>query len=403
MFSTQDWRYLQLRGGQLVVPLAFATIHVAFFGDSSDSPSDTSLARRRRMLLVFIGWLGMVSYQGASLLLPIHLAGVAGLLLAWKRGGSPLDRRRAIEPVFTAIGLALGLTLNPYMDARASTWRFAAYHVLNMGSDTARLYEDLEVAEFHGFPLVTFAENPEWGVLLALAIIGLCLVGLDLWRKRPVPRDIAVIAPITLVCILLTAKAMRVREYAVPLVFVFFALLARGQQALPRFTRVTVGALVGGLAFFGLVQHWLRTSFLIDQHLPTDEYAGARPLLDLNGDRPILNIAEADYCMLKWQKPDVVCVQGLSRYFLYPNRAIYKDVWELHDRALTSSDTIPILRRFYDRGVRLVATHGKHSLAAWAREHPEVLVPLFTSPTGNGAVLWGIDPSGFRRGSRFFR
>jgi hypothetical protein len=121
----------------------------------------------------------------------------------------------------------------------------------------------------------------------------------------------------------------------------------------------------------------------------TDQYEGAELLLAANGARPILNIAEADYCMLKWRKSDVVCVQGLSRYFLYANKELFDDVWELHDRADTSPQVRDILARVAARGVRLVATHRAHKLAAWAEAHPEALVARWRSPR-TGAVLWEI-------------
>jgi hypothetical protein len=66
--------------------------------------------------------------------------------------------------------------------------------------------------------------------------------------------------------------------------------------------------------------------------------------------------------MLRWQWDRVVCVQALSRYFIYPYPSLFHDIWELHDRADTSPETAAILRRFWDRGVRLVATHPEAGL-----------------------------------------
>ena len=166
-----------------------------------------------------------------------------------------------------------------------------------------------------------------------------------------------------------------------------------------RLRSVVLTPVVGALVLFGLVYHWESTWLLIDDHLPTTQYDGARALLEANGDRPVLNIAEADYAMLKWQKPDVVCVQGLSRYFLYPDRALYAEVWELHDRADTSADTAAILGHFFQRGVRLVTTHRTHALARWAERHPGALVPLFAS-RANQSVIWAIDPLGLRAEGR---
>jgi hypothetical protein len=129
---------------------------------------------------------------------------------------------------------------------------------------------------------------------------------------------------------------------------------------------------------------------ILKTHLPTRQYRGARAILEANGDRPILNIAEADYCMLLWEYDRVVCVQALSRYFIYPYPELFHDVWELHDRADVSPETLPILRRFWDRGVRLVAAHRTHKMMTYARAHPEVLHPVFCSPV-DGACIFALD------------
>jgi hypothetical protein len=187
----------------------------------------------------------------------------------------------------------------------------------------------------------------------------------------------------------LTARAMRVRDYAVPFAVVLFALLARRAPRLRTdFARGATAALVVGLLGVGLTYHWEATWLFVERHFATEAYRTARPILEANGARPILNIVESDYCLLKWQKSDVVCVQGLSRYFIYPDKSLFHDVWELHDRADTSAEIEAILRRFAARGVRLVAIHTDHKLARWAEEHPEVLVPVYNSMLG--ASLWEI-------------
>ncbi len=178
LFSTQDWRFLQLRGGQLMVPLLFALTQVAFFEPR---------AWRRRLLLVALGYVAMLSYHGGLVLLAFQLGGVAALL-ALKR--NELAGGRLWEPALTAIGLALGLTVNPYMDRRASTWRFAALHVGDMGRDTAHLYDDQLMAEFHGFPASVLLSHPEWLVLLLAVLVALGVVVWRSWREpEGAPRD----------------------------------------------------------------------------------------------------------------------------------------------------------------------------------------------------------------------
>ena len=86
--------------------------------------------------------------------------------------------------------------------------------------------------------------------------------------------------------------------------------------------------------------HGRTTVPLIKTHLPTHEYR-ERARLEVNGDHPILNVAEADYGMLRWEYDGVVGVQALSRYFIYPYPALFHDVWQLHHRADTSEETVP--------------------------------------------------------------
>ena len=383
LFSTQDWRYLQLRGGQFIVPLLFAMTHVAFF---------EARPFKRRALLLVIAYAATLSYHGGLVLLPFHVAGTAALLLLRR---SEISLGQVWEPGITAAGLALGLTLNPYMDARASTWRFAALHVGQMGRDSARLYDDQPLAEFHGFPLRVLAAHGEWGLLLVGVLIAIAWVSLRaLGRRHPVSRESIVLSGMALAGIALTAHAMRTREYSVPIAFALFAVLA------PR-SRDSWGshAAAGGVACLLAVAfalHGRTTVPLIRSHLPTHQYRGARSLLEANGSRPILNIAEADYAMLRWEYDDVVCVQALSRYFIYAYPALFHDVWELHDHADTSDETLAILGRFWDRGVRLIASHRTHSIARFAQAHPDVLEPLFRSNI-SGAFIFAIDGPAIHR------
>jgi hypothetical protein len=373
LFSTQDWRFLQLRGGQLAVPLLFALAHVAFFEPR---------AGRRRWTLLGIGYLAMLSYQGGLVLLPFHVGGVAALVVARHPGG----RARLVDPLATAMGLALGLTVNPYMNGRAATWRFAALHIGQMGRDTAHLYDDQEIAEFHGFPARVLASHPEWLLLLIAVIATSAIVA---WRARVDPgrvrSDAIVLSGMALTGIALTAQAMRIREYSVPVAFALLAVVApRGAPS-----RLVTGV-ASVLLAFALVIHGRATMAMLTTHLPTDQYLGARALLESNAERPILNVAEADYGLLRWQYDRVVCVQGLSRYFIYPYPALFHDVWEIHDRADTSPETPAVLRRFWDRGVRLVAAHRTHAVTRFAETHPTMLRLVFRSPT-DGASIYAID------------
>jgi hypothetical protein len=377
IFSTQDWRYLQLRGAQLIVPLLFAMTHVAFFEPR---------ARRRRWLLFAIGYVALLSYHGGVILLPFHVGGVLALGLVGLFGRRELAPWQLFEPAITALGMAAGLTLNPYMDARASTWRFFWFHLTTMGTDSAGLYVGQDEGQFHGFPFAGLVAHPEWLILLGATVVAVLYVA---FRSRDrAGKDAIALAGMSVVGIALTAQAMRTREYSVPVAFALLAVLApRARESL------RVVALGGPLVAVAMVLHGQDTLPLLETHLPTDEYRGARAILEANGDHPVLNIAEADYSMLRWEYDEVVCVQGQSRYFIYPYPALFHDVWELHDRPETSPETMAILQRFYDRGVRLVAVHRTHRMVRFAEAHPEVLRVVFVSKV-NGATIYELAPEG---------
>jgi hypothetical protein len=373
LFSTQDWRFLQLRGGQVALPLLFALIQSLF----------ESRPARRYVAMVAISYLGMLCYQGAIVFLPFHAAGAVAVVVARK------DFRRLLEPGLTALGLALGLTANPCMDARASTWRFAALHIGRMGRDVAHLYEDQDIAEFHGFPGWALVAHPEWLCLLASVIVGACVaVRRFMVARNDASAEAVVLATLALAGAVLTSQVIRTREYSVPIAICFLASLAPRRRP-DRLDNV----LVTGLLALTLVVHGRATLPLIRTHLPTHQYSGTRELLAANGDHPILNIAEADYCLLRWEYERVVCVQALSRYFIFHDPVLFQDVWQLHDRPDDEPRTRAALRRFWNRGVRLVAVHRTHKMMRFAESHPSQLIPVFRSPV-NGAAIFAIDPAG---------
>ncbi len=379
-FSTQDWRYLQLRGGQLVLPLVYAMAHVAFPPDGAEGQGSPW---RRRAWLTAIAYVALVSYHGGVVLLPLHAGGVLAIALLRRRD---LLRGQLADPLFTALGMALGLTVNPYMDARASTWRFFALHVGEMGRDKRHLYDDQDIAEFHGFPARLFLQHPEWLVL----IVGLAgAIAYVVAKRRTVRTDAIAITGMALAGAVMTAQAIRTREYSVPIAFALFAVLAP-RRAPSRFVAAIAAVTLGDALFLHEAQTLEQVMY---SGLPTSQYRGAEAVLEANGDHPILNVAEADYCMLRWEYPRVVVVQALSRYFIYPYPDLFHDVWELHDHAATSPETLAILRRFWDRGVRLVSVHRTNGVMQFAAAHPEVLRPVFVSRT-NGATIFALEEGG---------
>ena len=163
IFSNQDWRYLQLRGAQLMLPLLLIHVELLAF---------TKVSRRRSLLLVLTAWFAMLSYHGALLLFPV--AGCVALTsLCYAAPSRPLATRLLVgvhDLGVTAVGLAMGLVLNPYADWHGTTFRFCFYHVWHMGRDTHNLYADQAAAEFHGMSPAILAAYPEWGLLLLVTL-----------------------------------------------------------------------------------------------------------------------------------------------------------------------------------------------------------------------------------------
>ncbi len=384
LFSNQDWRYLQLRGAQLLLPLMLVLVELIAFRAAS---------RRRNALLVATVWLATLGYHGAAILLPIACTAA---LAAHISDEGPSHFRgwltaAARDVGLTVIGLLLGLVVNPYADRRGSTFRFFAYHLWKMGRDSNNLYADQAQAEFHGMPFSTIVWFPEWGLLLLATLGSLLWMGTRFIRRLPPLREANILGALALLGIVLVAQAVRTREYAVPLAVALLAVLW-GRRAPPQ---RWVGPLTVAGACVALALKVPTTVALARQHLPTDMYRGAQGLLVANGSSPVLNLAEADFGMLRIQYPDVVCAQALSRYFLLPHRDVYDDLWYLY-RSPGDSEarTGQTLERFYARGVHIVATHGNRPLDGWAKTHSDWLKVVFRSPVSAARLYKLSIPTG---------
>jgi len=376
LFSNQDWRYLQLRGAQLLLPLMLAFIELIAFVRAS---------RWRNLLVLTTAWLAMLSYHGAVMLLPIAATSAAAAqLCATSRGGISVRLRAIVRDTSLAVtGLLMGLVINPYADRHGSTFRFMIYHLTKMGRDSNNLYADQPLAEFHGMPPALLVSHPEWGLLLLATLGTLMWLLARAVLRRPPACDACVLGALALLGIVFVSQAVRMREYAVPLAFAFLAIAWRDSKPVPRWYR-PLPLLVASAALMLKVPETVR---LTRQHLPTHLYRGAHYLLAANRTHPVLNLAEADFGMLRIEYLDVVCVHSLSRYFLLPNRAVYDDLWYLYrSPGQSEARTEQVLRRFQERGVRLVATHGNRALDVWATEHPGWLEVAFRSPVSAARI-----------------
>ena len=366
-FSSQDWRYLQLRGGQLMAGLCLVFVHVAFF---------TEAAKKRRWLIFVVTYCAMLSYHGAVILLPFHIAGLVALLLTSK---TPADRARWFEPAITALGLFAGLLVNPYMNLRFATFRFAALHIFHMGTDSAKLFAGRENVEFNPFPISHLWLEYGWGILFLVLLAGLGLVASRLVTKKPVAREVIVFAALTALSIVLTARAVRMREYGVPIAFVFLAVLLR-----PKDIRVALLRSLGGALLIvvsaSLYAQWHRTRDLMLREKPLNFYEGAAPVIEASHGAPILNLTQSDAMSLTWELPSARVAQALSPYFIYlHDRGLYEDIKRLRLGGTTASTT-EALARFQQRGVRLVAVSQHKHMTAFAAEHPDLLRLAYEHP-----------------------
>ena len=365
------WRYLHLRGAQLLVPILLFFLASAFYEDG---------ARKRRITLFCCAFLGMLSYQGAIVLLTAHIAGLGAW---WVLKPSTFSWKRAWEPTLTGAGLAAGLTFNPYMNASGQTWEFAGYHLFTMGVDRDGLYG--RVAEFHGFAPEWFFAHLEWLFFALAVVVGLGWLLRTRLQKQELTRDQAVNAGLAVLGILMTSMATRATEYSVIFGVLFLSSLT------PRIERAALTTKLSRLLpLVIIVPLWLhagQTAQALNTRntLHTRMYEGAKPHLERNGSSPVLNLVEADYNTLLWEYSDTRCVQGLSRYFLIQNHQAYQDVQTLKHPQTTAWAKLEALRRFSDQDISLVANHLTRingeptAFALFAGKIPEILIPVFRS------------------------
>lgn len=376
MISSQDWRYLQLRGGVVMAAIVLVFTEVAFFVDDR---------RRRRIALVAIAAVASLSYNGSLTLVPLHVAGLVALFLFER------DRSRIVELLFTGLGLALGLLINPYMDRRASTFRFLLFHVRNMGGDPEHLFAGRDNVEFNPFPLHALWDEWIWSVLLVAVAVAIVVVVRKRRRGETIDRDQAVYGALTLAFIVLTARVLRIREYAVPIGFTFLATVARPwlvEKVASRNSFRIGGALALVMIALGARQ-WSRSVERIPRiHPPIDLFKGARPVLEAHKGVPVANLVQGDSSMLLWEWGGVQVVHALSPYFVYyRDRPLYDDLKALRESPDDAVQRAALLR-LRDRGCRLVSAREGVAFNGFAMRHPELVKLVF----GGGARLYEILP-----------
>jgi hypothetical protein len=365
LFANQDWRYLMLRGGNWLVVLSIVFLQAAFF---------TRSTRWRRLGIVLVCYVATLSYQGGLILLPLHLGALCAALALRPRA---LERAQLWEPLLTVLGLSLGFLLNPYMNASAVTFRFLWFHVGYMNLDPAGLYPGLR--ELGPVPLAYLTANPEFIAAPCCLLAAAAWVVVRAWQGRPPSYTVAVLLGAALAGLVLSARAIRMREYAVPWAVLFLASTVPPWPWHMPLLRKAAAPLLGGAVCILLLVKWPDTFDLLGEYLPAAQYEGARGVLEAYRGPPVLNIAEGDYLTLRWEDPDVVAVQALSHYFLYPNRPVFDDVMAIRESRSRAAQ-LAALQRFYQRGVRLVAVQNRNRAYQTLEQYPNAFRRVFRSP-----------------------
>jgi hypothetical protein len=205
------------------------------------------LLKRRYVLLVPIGFVYVWLYNAFPLLLALVGAEVVATLLLERR----LNWR---APLFAAIGITLGLVINPYFPANIS---FIVSHLLpKIGQPETSVGNEW-------YPYDTWQLVNNSGAALALMALGTFALG---WRGRRFDRGSLVAFLLALFFGLLVLKARRFVEYFPPFALIYAALtagpllkelldmLADPAQRLPRWAArgLAVAALVALAAMTGL-------------------------------------------------------------------------------------------------------------------------------------------------------
>jgi hypothetical protein len=358
LFSSQDWRFLQLRGGVTLATALLVFVEAAAFLEAP---------RPRRALILLLAYAGMLSYNGAILLLPFHGAVLLGLAI---HGGWSALRGRLGEPLLTAGGLLLGLGLNPYMTRDFAPLRFAAFHTWHMTTDSAKLFVGREHVEFNPFPLHQLPRQWEWLVLVALLLAALVHA---LRRRKEHPGEgpeALVYGACTLLGLALTLRAVRMREYAVPLAFLFLGVATR--DLAERWLTSRAAHLLAALLLLLRAGPQIKQTHLLTETTsqPIGLFAGARPLLEK--ERTVVaNLVQGDSTFLYWEWLDVQVASGLSHYFLYlHDRALYEHLKELRE-ARDDAKAAAAVQALAARGVTLLSARPGIGFHRFAERHPE--------------------------------
>jgi hypothetical protein len=187
------------------------------------------------------------------------------------------------------------------------------------------------------------------------------------------------------------ARAIRMREYAVPVAFVFFACVARDtlRVKVPRWTSPLAAAV---LLVAGCLQAIKTRQVIETVSKPLGSYAGARAILETYKGAPVINIVQGDSTFLMWEWHEVQVAHVLNPYFIYfHDRPLYDDLNALQHP--TDDETaLASLEHLASRGSRLVAARDGLPFHAIAQRHPDRLRRVYLNPRYGGAIYEIVAP-----------
>ena len=357
-FEALGWRYLQLRGGGLMAVGILYWAYCTFW---------LHKALRSTLMAYFL----MISYQGAFLMLPLCIAGVAGSLMVEKR-----SFQEKVQPLkWTLLGIVAGLFAGPYL---WQSFSFLLFHLNTAFGDPGGYY-----STGHEFSPLTWSMvqgAPEY-LFLAVLLIGTAMVSFK-HRKELDPRVMSFVA-MSLALLLLSVRSMRILEYAVPFGILTIALVALGRSyRMKPYLQVVAVLLV---AIF-IARRLDQTITMGQDRTPTGAYDEMASMLQAE-EGIIGNLFQADFSLILWAAPEAKCVQGLNHYFVHEDIRIALDRLKMKGQRYyrpieDKGNIMSSLKTLVKSGVTLFTARPSrgdwsHPMVQFAQSNPDVLTPVF--------------------------
>lgn len=328
------------------------------------------LLQGRHRLLVPLGFLFVWTYNAFPLLLLLAAVYTAAVWL--------YDREMAWGAlVYPALGLFLGLTINPYFPANIT---FIINHLLPKLSDAAVSLGN----EWEPYRTWTLAENS--GVALALCIAGVLALG---WHKERMDRTTFMALLLSLAFGAMLFKSRRFVEYFPPFALIFAAVAIRPLLAAwrPRW-RWLPPALLALLLLAPAAYTLPRSRDALHQSKPANQYAAASLWLRANAPlgSVIFQTDWDDFTRLFFYNDRVIYTLGLDPTYMQLYDAALYEEWVALTRGEVENPSALIRSRFNGDYVFSDLRHSSFEAAAAADPHlQEVYRDDF-------AIIWQVIP-----------